>query len=277
MAVPQLLCGAAFRFYTFLMPSRTLVVLGCGTSVGVPMLGCDCAVCSSSHPRNQRTRSSVLLKLPAGNLLIDTTPEMRLQLLREKVKLVHAIVYTHYHVDHVFGLDDARIFPKQLGGALPIYCTDDVEEVIRKSFSYAFHPGSEDLPPGVLPKLVFRQIDASPFEVLGERLTPVPLTHGRFDVLGFRIGDVAYCTDVNAIPDASWPLLDGLEVLILDALKPGKPHPSHFNLDQALAVVARAKPRRTFLTHMSHEMDYMNPPALPDSVELAYDGLSFQF
>ncbi|MBX3397765.1 MAG: MBL fold metallo-hydrolase [Gemmataceae bacterium] len=259
------------------MASRTLVVLGCGTSVGVPMLGCDCAVCQSTHPRNSRTRSSVLLKLPAGNLLIDTTPEMRLQLLREKIKLVHAIVYTHYHVDHVFGLDDARIFPRHLGGAMPIYCTDDVEEVIRKTFSYAFHPGSEDLPPGVLPKLVFQRIDANPFDVLGERLTPVPLVHGRFDVLGFRIGNVAYCTDVSAIPDASWPLLDGLDVLILDALKVGRPHPSHFNLEQALEAIARIRPRKTYLTHMSHELDYANPPALPDGVELAYDGLSFEF
>lgn len=259
------------------MASRSLVVLGCGTSVGVPMLGCDCTVCQSSHPRNQRMRSSILLKLPGGNLLVDTTPEMRLQLLRENVKLVHAVLYTHYHVDHVFGLDDARIFPKYLGGPLPIYCTDDVEEVIRQTFAYAFHPGNDDLPPGVLPKLEFRRITTEPFEALGERLTPIPLVHGRFDVLGFRIGNVAYCTDVNRIPDASWPLLDGLDVLILDALKPGRPHPSHFNLDQALEAVARAKPRQTYLTHMSHEMDYANPPPLPANVALAHDGLSIDF
>lgn len=259
------------------MSARSLVVLGCGTSVGVPMLGCDCAVCSSSHPRNARLRSSILLKLPGGNLLVDTTPEMRLQLLREKVKLVHAVLYTHYHVDHVFGLDDARIFPKYLGGPLPIYCTDDVEEVIRKAFSYAFHPGNDDLPPGVLPKLEFHRINTQPFDILGERLTPIPLVHGRFDVLGFRIGNVAYCTDVSKIPDASWPLLDGLDVLILDTLKPGKPHPSHFNLEQALEAVARAKPRQTYLTHMSHEMDYANPPPLPANVAMAYDGLNFDF
>lgn len=252
-------------------------MLGCGTSVGVPMLGCDCAVCTSDHPRNQRFRSSVLLKLPAGNLLIDTTPEMRLQLLREKIRLVHAILYTHYHVDHVFGLDDARIFPKYLGGSLPIYCTEDVEEVIRKAFAYAFHPGADDLPPGVLPKLSFRRIGTDPFEILGERITPVPLIHGRFDVFGFRIGNVAYCTDVSQIPDASWPLLEGLDVLILDALKIGKPHPSHFNLDQALEAVARIQPKQTYLTHMSHEMDYANPPPLPDHVALAYDGLTFDF
>lgn len=259
------------------MASRTLIVLGCGTSVGVPMLGCDCAVCQSTDPRNHRTRSSVLLQLPAGNLLIDTTPEMRLQLLRERIKLVHAVLYTHYHVDHVFGLDDARTFPRYLGGPLPIYCTDDVEEVIRQAFAYAFHPGNDDLPPGVLPKLAFCRIDKDPFELLGERITPIPLIHGRFDVLGFRIGNIAYCTDVSKIPDASWPLLDNLDTLILDALKPGRPHPSHFNLEQALEVVSRLKPNRTYLTHMSHEMDSTNPPPLPPGVALAYDGLRIEF
>jgi phosphoribosyl 1,2-cyclic phosphate phosphodiesterase len=241
------------------------------------MLGCGCGVCRSPHPRNQRTRSSVLIKFPAGNLLIDTTPEMRLQLLRERIPLVHAVLYTHYHVDHVFGLDDVRIFPKYLGGPLPIYCTEDVEEVIRAAFSYAFHPGNDDLPPGVLPKLEFRRITTAPFDVLGESVTPIPLIHGRFDVLGFRIGEVAYCTDVSKIPDGSWPLLAGLDVLILDALKPGKPHPSHFNLEQALEVVARVKPKQTYLTHMSHEFDYANPPPLPPGVALAHDGLTVEF
>lgn len=259
------------------MASRTLIVLGCGTSVGVPMLGCDCAVCTSGYPRNQRTRSSVLFQLPGGNLLVDTTPEMRLQLLREKIKLVHAVLYTHYHVDHVFGLDDARIFPRQLGGPLPILCTEDVEDVIRQAFSYAFHPGNDDLPPGVLPKLAFRRIGVEPFEVLGERVTPIPLVHGRFDVLGFRIADVAYCTDVSKIPEASWPLLAGLDTLILDALKTGRPHPSHFNLEQALEAVERLKPRRTYLTHMSHELDSAHPPPLPSNVELAHDGLRIEF
>lgn len=257
--------------------SRQLVVLGCGTSVGVPMLGCECGVCRSDHPRNSRTRSSVLLRLPAGNLLIDTTPELRLQLLRERVRLVHAVLYTHYHVDHLFGLDDCRLFPKYLGGSLPIYCTDEVEEVVRQTFSYAFHPANEELPPGVLPKLEFRRITSDPFEALGERITPIPLIHARFNVFGFRVGNLAYCTDVSRIPDESWPLLDGLDYLILDALKPGKPHPSHFNLEQALEAVARVRPRRTFLTHMGHEFDYTNPPPMPGGVELAHDGLTIDF
>jgi phosphoribosyl 1,2-cyclic phosphate phosphodiesterase len=254
------------------------IFLGCGTSVGVPMIGCDCRVCRSPNPRNNRTRASVLLKLPAGNLLIDTTPELRLQMIRENIPVAHAVLYTHYHADHLFGLDDVRLFPKRLGGPLPLYCTGEVEEVIRQAFSYAFHPGSDDLPAGVLPKLEFRRITAAPFEVLGERVVPIPLVHARFDVFGFRLGNVAYCTDVSHIPDGSWPLLEGLDVLVIDALRPHKPHPSHFGLPQALEVVRRVRPRQTYLTHMGHEMDYDTLPAeLPPGVAMAYDGLSFEF
>ncbi len=257
---------------------RTFTFLGTGTSVGVPMLGCDCAVCRSTNPRNHRYRCSVLIGTPRGNILIDTTPELRLQLLRENVKLVHAVVYTHYHVDHLFGLDDLRIFPIALKGALPIYCNDEVEEVIRQAFAYAFHPGNDELPAGMLPRLEFRRIAETPFEVLGERLTPIPLLHGRFNVLGFRIGDVAYCTDVSAIPERSWPLLEGLKVFVVDALRPGKPHPAHFSLDQALEAIERVKPKQAYLTHMAHTMDHdALVKTLPPGVAPAYDGLSFEF
>jgi phosphoribosyl 1,2-cyclic phosphate phosphodiesterase len=259
------------------MSRRKLTVLGCGTSVGVPMIGCDCAVCTSSEPRNQRTRSSVLFQLPAGNLLVDTTPELRLQLVREKIPLVHAVLYTHYHVDHVFGLDDARLFPLKLGGPLPLYCRADTESVIRQAFAYAFDSTSADLPAGAIPKLEFRRIPENAFTILGEIVTPIPLIHGRFDCLGFRIGNVAYCTDVSIIPDSSFALLKGLDVLILDALRPDRPHPSHMGVPQALAVIERVRPRRAYLTHMGHEMDYTRPPALPAHVEFAYDGLSFEF
>lgn len=258
--------------------TRTFTFLGTGTSVGVPMIGCECRVCTSPNPRNHRFRCSVLIETRQGNLLIDTTPELRLQLLRQNVKLVHSVLYTHYHVDHLFGLDDARLFPMLLNGPLPIYCTDDVETVIRRAFAYAFADGAEALPAGWLPKLEFRRIDESPFEVLGEQIVPIPFRHGRFDVFGFRIDDVAYCTDVSSIPDRSWPLLEGLDVLVLDALRPGKPHPSHFNLEQALEVIARVQPRQAYLTHMSHTMDYDEvSPTLPANVALAYDGLQFRF
>lgn len=259
-------------------PRRTFIFLGCGTSVGVPMIGCDCKVCRSPNPRNHRTRASVLLQLPAGNLLVDTTPELRLQMLREDLPVAHAVLYTHYHADHLFGLDDVRIFPTRLGGPVPIYCTADVEAVVRQTFSYAFHPSTEDMPAGFLPKLTFRRITAAPFEVLGQRVMPIPLVHSRFDVFGYRVGDVAYCTDVSHIPDASWPLLDGLDVLVIDALRPGAPNPAHFSLEQALDVIRRVRPRQAYLTHMNHEMDYDALPArLPPGVAMAYDGLRFEF
>ena len=182
------------------MAAHTFIFLGTGTSVGVPMIGCDCAVCQSTNPRNHRYRCAVLIQTPEGNLLIDTPPELRLQLLRERVGVVHAVLFTHYHADHLFGLDDLRPIPRQLGGPVPLYCTAEVEGKIRTTFAYAFGPAAAEAGAGYLPKLIFRRITDEPFTVLGERVTPVPLDHAHFDVFGFRIGDVAYCTDVSAIP-----------------------------------------------------------------------------
>jgi phosphoribosyl 1,2-cyclic phosphate phosphodiesterase len=255
---------------------RTFTFLGTGTSVGVPMIGCDCAVCASSHPRNHRYRSSVLIGAPEGNLLIDSGPELRLQLIREKVKVIHAVLYTHYHADHLFGLDDLRLMAKHLDGPVPLYCTDEVEEVIRRVFAYAF-ASKRELPAGAIPKLEFRRIDVNPFTLLGQRIVPIPLVHNWYDVFGFRIDDVAYCTDVSAIPEASWPLLEGVRVLIIDALR-YKPHPAHFGLNEALEVIERLGPEKAYLTHMSHDFDYLElNHKLPAGVEMAYDGLSFVF
>jgi phosphoribosyl 1,2-cyclic phosphate phosphodiesterase len=256
---------------------RTFTFLGTGTSMGVPMIGCSCEVCTSDDPRNHRYRCSVLIRTPGGNLLIDTPPELRLQLIRERVGVVHAVLYTHYHADHLFGLDDLRPVPRLLGAPVPIYCTGEVEGKIRSTFSYAFGPEAQDLPAGFIPKLVFERITADPFTVLGERVTPVPLLHAHFDVFGFRVGDVAYCTDVNKIPRESWPRLEGLDVLVLDALR-YKPHPAHFGLNEALDVIAQFRPRQAYLTHTSHEFDYHSVNRqLPPNVQLAYDGLRFEF
>lgn len=257
---------------------RRLVFLGSGTSTGVPVFGCECAVCTSNDPRNQRTRPSVLLSFPLGNLLIDTTPEMRLQLLREKIRKVDAIAYTHNHADHLFGLDDARLFPKYLGGPVPVYCEAETEASIRTVFHYAFVEKATTLPPGYVPKLQFERVAPGvPFQVLGQEILPLRLEHGRFQVLGFRIGNLAYCTDVSRIPDESWPLLEGLDTLILDALR-HEPHPTHFCLEQALGVVARLRPGRTFLTHLSHGFDHgPTETTLPPKVALAYDGLTLEF
>src|SRR5260370_5414236 len=211
-----------------MLKNRTFTFLGTGTSVGVPMVGCDCAVCRSTDPRNHRYRCAVLIGTPQGNLLIDTPPELRLQLLRERVKLIHAVLYTHYHADHVFGLDDVRPFPRLLGGAVPLYCTEDVERTIRQAFAYAFQANLDKIKAGFIPELAFHRITEEPFNVLGQRVVPIPLVHAHFDVFGFRIDDVAYCTDVNEIPRESWPLLEGLRVLVLDALR-FKRHPGHFN------------------------------------------------
>ena len=259
------------------MSPRTFTFLGTGTSVGVPMIGCDCPVCRSPDPRNQRYRCSVLICTPRGNLLIDTPPELRLQLLRANVRLVHAVLYTHYHADHLFGLDDVRLFPKQLGGPMPIYCTNEVEEKIRQAFEYAFRPHVDGMPPLAIPRLELRRITDEPFHVLGERVVPIPLLHAHFNVLGFRVGDVAYCTDVSQIPERSWPLLEGLRVLVLDALR-FKPHPAHFGLYQALEVIDRLRPQQAYFTHMSHELEHeaVNRQ-LPPGVQLAYDGLQFTF
>ena len=250
-----------------------LVFLGTGTSHGVPMIGCDCPTCRSANPRNQRTRSAVVLGLPGGNLLIDTPPELRLQLVREQIGLIHAVAYTHAHADHLFGLDDVRIFPRYLGHPLPIYCEPEVESAIRRSFSYVFDPAVQEYPAGGVPKLEFRSLDAAPVEILGARVTPIRLLHGRMGILGFRVGNVAYCTDTNGIPPESMARLEGLDVLILDALRE-EPHVTHFSLDEAVEVARRLAPRRTYFTHLSHRLEHeATRSRLPPGMELAYDGL----
>jgi phosphoribosyl 1,2-cyclic phosphate phosphodiesterase len=249
-----------------------MVFLGTGTSIGVPVIGCGCDTCTSTDPRNNRTRCGLVLGLPEGVLLVDSPPDLRTQLLREKIGLVHATLYTHDHADHVFGLDDLRLFPYTLGHAMPIYCETNVEARIRKSFDYAFVPEAQAYGGGV-PQIDFHTITTEPFEVLGQRVIPIRLGHGRFSVLGFRFGNVAYCTDTNGIPPESWPLLDGLDVLILDALRP-KPHPTHFSLDEAIEAARKAGAKRTYFTHMSHDLEHAATNAmLPQGMELAYDGL----
>jgi phosphoribosyl 1,2-cyclic phosphate phosphodiesterase len=250
-----------------------MVLLGTGTSVGVPAIGCGCDVCRSSDPHNRRTRCSAILGLPGGNLLIDTSPDVRHQLLREEIGIVHAVLYTHEHADHVFGLDDLRLMQFYLGGPVPLYCEPPVEERIRKSYDYAFKRAS-DLHSGAVPQLVFHRIGLDPFDVLGARITPLRLKHGkRFDVLGFRVGNVAYCTDVNAIPPESMDRLTGLDVLVLDALRP-RGHATHFSLEEAIKIAHTLAPRQTYFTHMSHELEHeATNAALPLGMALAHDGL----
>jgi phosphoribosyl 1,2-cyclic phosphate phosphodiesterase len=250
-----------------------MIILGTGTSVGVPALGCGCDVCRSPDPKNKRSRCSIILGLPTGNLLVDTPPDLRQQLLREDLGIVDAVLFTHEHADHLFGLDDLRLFPFYLGKPVPLYCETSVENRIRKSYDYAF---ADDLPthPGATPRLVFENISTDPFVVLGYRVVPIRLDHGpRFQVLGFRFGNIAYCTDTNHVPPSSMELLRDLDVLIIDALRL-QPHATHFSLDQAVQLAQSVGAKQTYLTHTSHELEYhATNAALPPGIEMAYDGL----
>ncbi|QDU55625.1 MBL fold metallo-hydrolase [Aeoliella mucimassa] len=247
-----------------------MILLGTGTSVGVPSVGCGCEVCRSPDPRNKRLRASAILGLPEGNLLIDTSPDLRMQLLREDIGLVHAVLYTHEHADHVFGLDDLRLMQFYLDGPVPLYCEQQVEQRIRQSFDYAFTSESQSL----VPQLQLNPIGLEPFEVLGTQITPMRLNHGTaFEVLGFRFGNIAYCTDVNHIPTESMAKLQGLDVLILDALRV-TPSKTHFTLDQAIEVAQELGAKQTYFTHVAHELEYHATNArLPEGMALAYDGL----
>jgi phosphoribosyl 1,2-cyclic phosphate phosphodiesterase len=209
--------------------------------------------------------------------VIDTPPELRLQLVRERIPLVHAAVYTHAHADHIFGLDDLRVCGFKLDRPVTLYCEEIVERQIRQSFNYAFDDSIDPAHRFAIPRFAFERLTPEPFEVCGLRLTPIRLLHGRLPVFGFRIGDVAFCTDVSAIPDESWPQLEGLDTLVLGALR-YRPHPTHFSVDQAVEVIERLRPRRAFLTHLSGDLEYEETNRkLPPGVELAYDGLRIAF
>jgi phosphoribosyl 1,2-cyclic phosphate phosphodiesterase len=251
-----------------------LVFLGTGTSHGVPVIGCGCPTCLSENPKNHRTRCSVVLGLPEGNLLIDTTPELRVQLLREGIGLIHAVLYTHEHADHLFGLDDLRIFPEYLGHEVPVYCEEPVERRIRTAFDYAFDPAAQAFPAGGVPRLALRRIATEPFAMLGQTVVPIRLMHGPWPILGYRLGGIAYCTDVKHVPPESMALLEGLDVLILGCLR-REPHATHLSLDEAVDVAKRLAPRRTIFTHMCHRLEHeaINRE-LPAGMELGYDGMT---
>jgi phosphoribosyl 1,2-cyclic phosphate phosphodiesterase len=215
----------------------------------------------------------VVVRLPEGNLLVDTPPELRLQLLRVGIGRVHAVLYTHEHADHLFGLDDLRIFPEYLGKHLPVFCTAAVEARIRRVFDYAFDPITANFPAGGVPRLEFHRVSDEPFTVLGATVVPIPLLHGPYEVLGYRFGGLAYCTDTNGIPPQSRPHLRDLEVLILDCLR-RRPHPTHFSLAEAMATARELGARQTYFTHISHDLEHASTSAqLPPGMALAHDGL----
>jgi phosphoribosyl 1,2-cyclic phosphate phosphodiesterase len=257
-----------------------IIVLGSGTSMGVPTLGCCCAVCTSADPRNRRTRPSIAIVWDAGEgkhtVLIDTGPDFREQALRENIRQVDAVFYTHAHADHILGLDDLRPLSfAHKPGFLPLYADEETADVLRRIFEYTF---STDSTYPTRARVELRNLEGNQTaEVAGARFRRVPLTHGALDVAGFRFGSAAYLTDMSSIPESSLPLLEGLDVMIVDALRP-QPHPSHAAIPESLRWVERLAPRHAWFTHMSHEVDHeAMEKTFPHNVRLTYDGLRIPF
>lgn len=249
-----------------------ITVLGSGTSHGVPMIGCRCPVCTSSDPHNRRTRASLLVQYDDRNILIDTTFDLRTQALAAGLDRLDTVLFTHHHADHVCGFDDLRRFCCLQQARIPCYGSPDTIDNLQRMFPYVQttdHPVTYEIP-----VIGFQVIDG-PFDLFGRQVIPVPVKHGRWDCLGYRFGRFAYVTDVNAIPQSSMELLTDLDVLILGALR-HRPHPTHFTVEESLEIVARLTPRQTWFTHICHDLDHAATNAeLPDGVELAYDGLTF--
>ena len=248
-----------------------VIFLGSGTSAGVPTIGCTCAVCLSTDPHDTRLRPSIYVDVPGrAGILVDTGTDLRQQALTNRINHVEAILYTHGHADHVMGLDEVRRYNWMQKAAIPCYASARTWEDLRQTFSYVFGPVLQE--GGGVPQLEPHEVDG-PFEVKGVRIVPVPLWHGRLPILGYRFGNFAYLTDCNKLDDEAWPLVAGVDTLVIDALR-WRPHSTHFSVSEALEAAARIGPRRTYFTHMSHELGHAETNArLPAGVELAYDGL----
>lgn len=252
------------------MAAARVTFLGTGTSHGVPMIGCRCAVCRSTDPHDRRSRPSIHLAVADGpSILVDTATDLRAQALANDITRVDAVLFTHAHADHVMGLDEVRRFNVLSGHRIPMYADARTGGELRRIFSYAFDPPA--FQGGGIPEVSLHPIDG-PLTVQGLDVIPVPVMHGPTPVLGFRVGRFAYLTDCNAIPDASFALLQGLDVLVLDALR-HKPHPTHFSLSEAVAVATRIGARQTYFTHICHDLPHAaTNAALPAGMALAFDG-----
>lgn len=260
----------------------TLTFLGSGTSMGIPTLGCTCAVCTSAvspegNPRNRRTRPSVLLTYNDRNVLIDTGPDFHAQAIRERLTRVDAVLYTHGHADHVLGMDDLRPLTFHHTEPVPLYADEPTASTIERVFDYTFrdlnrYPTSA--------RVVLHRIPGTPgasVELFGARFERIPVCHGREIITGYRFGAAAYLTDISDIPEESVPLLQNLDVLVLDALR-RQPHPTHSTLENSVALAEKLNPKRAFFTHMSHDLDHDTTNAiLPPHIRLAYDGLQLTF
>ena len=247
-----------------------ITILGCGTSTGVPMVGCDCPVCTSNDPRDKRTRASLLICYNDHTVLVDTSTDLREQALRQHIRRIDAVLFTHAHADHVNGIDDLRGFHFIHKEIIPCFASRATLETLQSGFNYIFneHEGS-----GYTPLLAAHEISA-PFELFGRVIIPIPLLHGRILSLGYRIGNFAYLTDCSSIPDSSLELLQGLELLVIDGLR-WEEHPFHFNITRAITASRQLKAPRTVLTHLTHQIAHSEEGKLPPGFELAYDGMEF--
>jgi len=254
----------------------TLTVLGSGTSMGVPTVGCTCAVCTSSDPHDRRLRPSVMVQYGDRTVVIDTSPDFREQAIREQIRRIDAVLYTHGHADHILGLDDVRplSFPRITGGGkIPLYASENTAKVLRGVFKYIF---DGDYKYGGLAQVEIRNVDG-PIELFGATFIPLVVNHGDYPIEAYRFGSAAYLTDFSTVPDETLAQLEGLDILILDALR-HHPHPTHSTVKNSLAIVDRLKPKRAFFTHICHDLGHEATNAsLPRHVRLAFDGMKLEF
>ena len=255
-----------------------LTFLGTGTSFGVPVVGCDCEACTSDDPRDRRTRHGALIGLEGGTVLVDTPPELRLQLLSAGVEVVDAVWFTHVHADHIHGIDDLRVFTAHQRRDLPAFVPREYEALLRTRFQYIFDHGYR--PPAGTTKPEIRLLPFDPGEVLtvvGHRFQPLAVPHGPVTVYGFRVGDLGYVTDGKYLPEAAMESLRGVRVLVLNALWFGRPHPTHFNVEEAVEAAREVGAERTYLIHLTHRVRHQELlDRLPDGILPAYDGLSIE-
>ena len=258
------------------IPQIQVTILGCGTSTGVPVLGCKCSVCRSRNPKNHRLRASIWIQIDGKSFLVDSSTDLREQALRAKIPRIDAVLYTHPHADHISGIDELRSFNFIQKESIPIYGNKWTIDDLTSRFKYIFSPGKVE--GGGIPRLIPNLIDGkrSSIQVQGVKVVPIPVDHGSMEVLGYRINSIAYVTDCSYIPSESKKRLRNLDLLILDCVRL-RPHRTHFNLQQALETIEELKPKRTLLSHLGDDFEYKRwQSKLPKGVSLAYDGLKWK-